>query len=264
MAASIRFIRPCTRLGHGTTARSQITRPAAGRLRSSGQIGRCDLATRAACGVARQRAVALGVDHLRGDLRERRVEMLVRFDHQDSAAASGRCRNWRTGRAHRLRAVRDQHGLDAAHADRRASPSGTMRRPKVWCALRTQRITSPRRRPAGRRSARSCRRSGTAASRLRRRRSEAAPRSGPRSARPPRPTPRAIRRCRKVVLSEARRRRHCRWYRRSRSGRPVLASAASIAPSTRVLRRCSRLAQRDQLAAELWSPACRHAAWRRR
>src|SRR3954454_17531196 len=69
--------------------------------------------------VAWQRSVALGVDDMRGDFRERGVEMLVRLDHKDLALRRIDAGVGEQVRAHGLRARRNQHGLDAAHTDRR-------------------------------------------------------------------------------------------------------------------------------------------------
>src|SRR3954454_24836305 len=69
--------------------------------------------------VAWQRAVAFGVDDLRGDPGKRGVEMLVRLDHQDLALRRVNAEIREQVRAHRLRARGNQYSLDATHADRR-------------------------------------------------------------------------------------------------------------------------------------------------
>src|ERR1700736_6757417 len=69
--------------------------------------------------IAWQRAIALGVDHMRGDLGERGVEMLVRLDHKNLALRRIDAEVREQVGPHRLRARGNQHRLDAAHADRR-------------------------------------------------------------------------------------------------------------------------------------------------
>ena len=157
----------------------------------------------------------------------------------------------------RLRAVGDEHHLDAADAHGGAVAERHLRRPEALPAVARQlRSPSPSHPPACPRQGRSCRRSGAGTSRPRRHRSTAGPRSDPRSARWQAPsTLRSIRWRRMLVLSDG-------------APPPALSAGSAITTGGRLLATAARhparhieelrhrlAAHRHQLLAEAAWPA---------
>ena len=152
----------------------------------------------------------------------------------------------------RLRALGDEHHLDAADADRGAVAERNLGRAEALPAVlgKADHLDRGVDRHAGR-WARSCRRSAAGRSRRGRHRSTAAPRPGPRSARAPR-----RRHCGRSARAgcwccrTARRRRHCRRVRRCTTGAALKASAGRDAAGGVEELRHGLAAHGDHLLAE--------------